>query len=705
MMMKKIITHLFMGAMLLTYVAASAQDGLFISEIADPGDEYTGRFIELFNAGSESVDFANMVFYLSRQSNGGTTWGEVQLTGTVAAGATYVIGGSAFESFYGFAPDLVSGILTGNGDDPYSLYEGGGHESGMLHDIYGDKNTDGTGEPWEYTDSRAVREPDVDDPRILWSALEWNITPANIADCDPGTHNGSTPVDPGPEPGDFALRIVSDTAEAGQPVGLSLAVSELTSGDDIISYQFDVEYDQTLLQYSYCSVVGTLADGGTLADNEATAGKVSISYMNTEAITGAGNILILQFNSLGMGTAGLSISNAFLNNIPVTDLIAGEVLIAETAPPTAAVTYDDTENRLADMLMITATFTEPMDIANPVLLNLDGAAVLTNAAMSRLSDTTYAYLYAVPNSVGVVNVSLSNGTDLWGNELEAVPSSGETFNIIALRPGDVNDDGEVQAYDAALTLQHSVGLDPLPEEDDLPWENWRDSTANVNGDGAITAYDAGLILQYSAGVISDFSGSAKKSISLADVSLEVEGDRVVFYSHGDLVGLNVSTTDTYKSLGVPGILFESPTSPNASNFISASNIGEQEYRIGLCTSTSPPEGTAIMEIPFSKSGPMTFSMLINAEEKEVTVDLFTDLTKTRSARLNIYPNPATDILRISGLTVVTVARICNIQGQEVFSGIFEGDEGVVEVSDLPAGIYMMRLEMDDHTVDKRFIKK
>ena len=138
-MMKKNFTQLLLGAMLMTSVVAAAQEGLFISEIADPGDEYTGRFIELFNAGSESVDFTNIVFYLSRQSNGGATWGEVQLTGSVAAGATYVIGGSAFESFYGFAPDLVTGILTGNGDDPYSLYEGGGHATGMLHDIYGDE--------------------------------------------------------------------------------------------------------------------------------------------------------------------------------------------------------------------------------------------------------------------------------------------------------------------------------------------------------------------------------------------------------------------------------------------------------------------------------------------------------------------------------------------------------------------------------------
>lgn len=703
-MMKKIITQLLMGILLQLSFAAEAQNGLFISEVADPGDEYTGRFVELFNAGSESVDFENTVFYLSRQSNGGTTWGEVRLTGSVAAGSTYVIGGSAFESLYGFAPDLVSGILTGNGNDPYSLYEGGGYETGMIHDIYGEKNTDGTGEPWEYTDSRAVRTPDVDNPRILWSALEWDITPANIADCDPGTHNGSVIVDPDPEPGDFALQILNDTAEAGQPISVALAVSELSTVDDIISYQFDISYDQTLLQYSYCSVLGTLADGGTLADNAGSPGMVSVSYMNTEAITGAGVILLLHFNTLGMGTAGLSISNAYLNNVPVTNLTGGEVLIAETAPPTAVITYDDTENRLADMLMITATFSEAMDISNPVLLSLNGAASLNNVAMTRLTDTTYAYLYSIPNSGGIVNVLLSNGTDLWGNELVSIPLAGETFAIIPLRPGDVNDDGEIQAYDAALTLQYSVGLDPLPEDDPLPWENWRDSTANVNGDGAITAYDAGLILQYSAGVISDFSGSKKKAAPHADVFIDVEDERIVFYSYGELLGMNLSVQDNHEMLGTPRILLEHSNGSSQGGIISSTNISDAVYKIGLCTSASPAEGSEIMEIPYSGSGALTFSLLINEEAKDVTLDLSTDINISENEKLTVYPVPAREYLRISGPTVVIVAKIYNARGQEMCRKYMDGKQGELNVSELPAGVYTIRLEMEGESQVRRFVK-
>ena len=73
MMMKKIFTPVFIGAMLIISISAQAQDSLFISEVTDPADDYSGRFIELYNAASEAVDFTTSSCYLSRQSNGGTS--------------------------------------------------------------------------------------------------------------------------------------------------------------------------------------------------------------------------------------------------------------------------------------------------------------------------------------------------------------------------------------------------------------------------------------------------------------------------------------------------------------------------------------------------------------------------------------------------------------------------------------------------------
>jgi len=90
--MKKIFT-LFFALALLAAGSLCAQDGLFISEVADPGDDFNGRFIELYNASGSTIDFSTTILYLSRQSNGGGTWGDVQLSGSVASGETFVLCG------------------------------------------------------------------------------------------------------------------------------------------------------------------------------------------------------------------------------------------------------------------------------------------------------------------------------------------------------------------------------------------------------------------------------------------------------------------------------------------------------------------------------------------------------------------------------------------------------------------------------------
>jgi hypothetical protein len=684
---KKIFTRLLMGIVMILSIAAQAQDGLFISEVTDPADNYNGRFIEIYNSGPETVDFNIVTLYLSRQSNGGTGWGDVKLAGTVAAGETFVIGGSSFEAVYGFPPNQVSGIITGNGNDAYFLFLNGDHTTGTLHDIYGAINTDGTGTLWEYTDSRAERVEGITAPRTIWNAAEWEIGPANILDTDPGTYHGSPGDDTIPT-GSYSLTVQSDTIAVGQSVEVSVTVSELNLNDNIISYQFNIGYDTSALEFTEIDLTGTIAAGGETAVNPNIAGQVSISYMRVTPMTGAGTILKLLFNSRGADTCEISISNAWLNNIPVQNLTNGTLIIRKVNPPTAAITYNDLVNRFADILVITATFSEMMNEANPVHLHLSGAATLADAVMTRQSPMVYTYAYRIPKTGGDVTVRLSDGTDLWDNEVIPVPTSGETFHIMQFTPGDVDDDSIILAYDAAITLQYSVGLDPIADIDPLPWENWRDSTANVDGTGCITAYDAGLILQYSAGVITSFPGEVSKSISMADVYIDIVADEIIFYAYGILVGFNLSTTDENNILGIPVVLEKS--------FISAFNHRGTTYKIGLCTAFPPENGTAILKIPFTECGSVTFTMLVNTEAKVVTIDLFTGMVESENEDIAIYPNPAKDKLFINTGGIFKMdgyqLKIINQTGVTVFETRMKGSQNEINLTDWKeTGFYFVQL--------------
>jgi len=62
--------------------------------------------------------------------------------------------------------------------------------------------------------------------------------------------------------------------------------------------------------------------------------------------------------------------------------------------------------------------------------------------------------------------------------------------------GDVSGEGEVSAYDAALTAQSAVGLITLTAE--------QTQAAEVSGEGEVSAYDAALIAQRAVGLISKF---------------------------------------------------------------------------------------------------------------------------------------------------------------------------------------------------------
>lgn len=167
--------------------------GLIISEVADPKDFYKGRFVEIYNTGSTTINFETEEYYFARQANASGTE-SIQLIDEIEAGEAYVIAhdSSEFKSFFGFDPTLDFHYLSGNGNDGYFLYKGGDHESGILIDSYGEIDVDGTGEAWEYEDTKAVRLASVTQPASYWDSTEWHIPQSvDLEDMTPGAHKVS----------------------------------------------------------------------------------------------------------------------------------------------------------------------------------------------------------------------------------------------------------------------------------------------------------------------------------------------------------------------------------------------------------------------------------------------------------------------------------------------------------------------------------
>jgi len=140
--------------------------GLIITGVADPqganatgGTQFGPRAIELYAL----EDIADMSIYGigSANNGGGTDSVEFSFPAiALTAGDCITLCDSTLEakflSFFGVAPTiLVPGSVTGiNGNDAIELFK-----DGEVVDVFGDINTDGSGEAWEYTDGWAYRKP------------------------------------------------------------------------------------------------------------------------------------------------------------------------------------------------------------------------------------------------------------------------------------------------------------------------------------------------------------------------------------------------------------------------------------------------------------------------------------------------------------------------------------------------------------------
>jgi len=149
---------------------------IFISELADPDNNAGARFVELYNSASEPLDLN--LWTLRRYTNENTEISStIDLSGLmIGSGSILVISPNAaeFELVYGFAPDL--GVSTNspadsNGDDNLELVD----PFGTVIDMFGVIGEQGTGTNHQFTDGRAIRNPDILEGNPVYTFSEWTI--------------------------------------------------------------------------------------------------------------------------------------------------------------------------------------------------------------------------------------------------------------------------------------------------------------------------------------------------------------------------------------------------------------------------------------------------------------------------------------------------------------------------------------------------
>ncbi|MEG3766634.1 ExeM/NucH family extracellular endonuclease, partial [Alteromonas sp. 14N.309.X.WAT.G.H12] len=191
-------------------------------------------------------------------NNGGGSDGEEFSFPAVSASAgdfLYVASDTdGFTSFFGFAPDYVSTSMSINGDDAIEVYC-----DDEVVDLYGDINTDGTGESWEYLDSWSYRI--AGGPSASFDSSQWNVAGANAFDGQSDNTTATTPFPLATYVPPATELFISEYIEgSGNNKALEIAnlgISEV----DLTDYDVQIFFNGSLTAGQTIALSGTLAAG------------------------------------------------------------------------------------------------------------------------------------------------------------------------------------------------------------------------------------------------------------------------------------------------------------------------------------------------------------------------------------------------------------------------------------------------------------
>ncbi len=125
------------------FAAGGGGGGLFISQYYEGAGN--DKWIELYNAGDSAIDLSAEGLQIGIWANAAReAWkigtapnSSIVLSGTIAAGGTYLVGNSSAANPTYATADLSSGSLTFNGDDSVVLYAGATYSTGAIVDSIG----------------------------------------------------------------------------------------------------------------------------------------------------------------------------------------------------------------------------------------------------------------------------------------------------------------------------------------------------------------------------------------------------------------------------------------------------------------------------------------------------------------------------------------------------------------------------------------
>ena len=232
----------------------------------------------------------------------------------------------------------------------------------------------------------------------------------------------------------------------------------------------------------------------------------------------------------------------------------------------------------------------------------------------------------------------------------------------------------------------------------------------THGDGENPAgVDAGPAIQYKGDMLS-FDASSWVSMS-AEYGLDYNWNLAAFVSL-DANGKSVAVPLTKKENAYPQGTVEVASgfaggntkfAPSESKGLSYYNVYREGSVIGTATETNYTD--VIMT-----SGQYTYyvtAVYDNGDESDpsnsVTVDVITGVDEHLADAINVYPNPATDVVNVKSDVQINSVKVYNYAGQVIVNEEINSMIYQLNTSQYQSGIYFFQIETDEGTISKRII--
>ncbi|AQS94205.1 hypothetical protein BXQ17_09085 [Polaribacter sp. BM10] len=672
------------------------QTALITGYVDAPCSGAKPRTVEIYVSGT--IDFTGWT--LAKQTNGaGFEAGSSNLSlidisslGVVKDDFVYVTNDAAgLSSEFNITSNfLVSGSINSNGDDAFQLL----NNSDTVIDRFGEDKVDGTSTAWEHEDTYAYRKDGETPNAGAFDASNWVFGAQNFLD-NKGLCKSDNALSTYVPFGSY--KVTASTTPAINTIG-TISLLEYFEGNGP-SPEKGINVEGTNLT---ADITVTAPTNFEVSVDATGTYSQSIALVQTSGEVTSTPIYVRLKEGLGVGT--------FADNITLSSAGAEAVTIAVTGEVKNA----DPQFTFAESLSkFSYTLEEgPSDVQN---FSVEGLFLTDN------------FIIAAPENF---EVSFSQDAD-FASSLSITPADGKIEDIIYIRlkagitvPGNYQGDVTLSSAGVTAVTFNAEGVVYGELTNNIIISGVFDGSLTGGIPKGVELYvleDVADLSLFGLSSVSNGGGSTDGDIEFNFPSIAVTAGTFIYISSSeagftDFFGKNADyVTGVVNINGDDSIeLYENGKIIDVFGNVNKDGSGETwEYLDGWAyrNSTSSPQGTTFTDTNWSYSGVDGLEGGTNNATATTPFPIGTFQPATAAVSRNsiegfkTFPNPVTnkEFTVSTNNTSVKQIVIFNVLGKKVYAASFSGVKSTINVSDMNAGVYIVKVTEDGKTATKKLV--